>query len=117
LSKFESGTSAVITAGYFSQAYKVEIELFGTVGHAFAQHRPGNRLIAATQMLVKGRSDFYKAHFDELNYFVNCLINDSSPSPSGQDGIKDLEAISLAYKNERQFSWCATTDQELREKD
>jgi predicted dehydrogenase len=104
LSKFESGTSAVITAGYFSQAYKVEIELFGTVGHAFAQHRPGNRLIAATQMLVKGRSDFYNAHFDELNYFVNCLINDSSPSPSGQDGLKDLEAISLAYKNERQLS-------------
>jgi predicted dehydrogenase len=102
-SKFESGTSAVITAGYFSQGFKLEVEFFGTVDHAFAQHRPGNRLIAAAQMLTTGRSNFYQAHFDELKYFVNCLTNDLSPSPSGQDGLKDIEAISLAYKNELHF--------------
>jgi UDP-N-acetylglucosamine 3-dehydrogenase len=98
--KFESGTSAVITAGWFLQGYQLKIEFFGTVDHAFAQHRPRNRLLAATQMLTTGKSEFYRPHFDELQYFANCLIKDSTPSPSGQDGLKDLEAISQAYKNQ-----------------
>lgn len=98
--KFESGTTAVITAGWFLQGYQLKIEFFGTVDHAFAQHRPRNRLLAATQMLTTGKSEFYRPHFDELQYFANCLIKDSTPSPSGQDGLKDLEAISQAYKNQ-----------------
>ena len=98
--KFESGTTAVINAGWFLQGYQLKIEFFGTVGHAFAQNRPGNRLLAATQMLTTGMSEFNRPHFDELQYFVNCLIKDSSPSPSGQDGLKDIEAISQAYKNQ-----------------
>ena len=98
--KFESGTTAIITAGWFLQGYQLKVEFFGTVDHAFVQHRPGNRFVAATQMLTTGMSEFHRPHFDELQYFVNCLIKDSSPSPSGQDGLKDLEAISLAYKNQ-----------------
>jgi predicted dehydrogenase len=98
--KFESGTTAVITVGWFFQGYQLKIEFFGTVDHAFAQQRPGNRLLAAAQILTTGKSEFYRPHFDELQYFVNCLIKDSSPLPSGQDGFKDLEAISQAYKNQ-----------------
>jgi myo-inositol 2-dehydrogenase/D-chiro-inositol 1-dehydrogenase len=103
LGKFESGTSAVITAGYFSQGFKLELEFFGTVDNAFAQHRQGNRLVAAAQMLTTGKQSFWQAHYDELDYFVNCLINDSNPSPSGQDGLKDIEAITLAYENQFQL--------------
>jgi predicted dehydrogenase len=100
LSKFDSGTTAVITVGWFLQGYQLKIELFGTVGHAFAQHNVGNRFLVATQMLTKGRSEFHQPHFEELQYFVNCLKNDLSPLPSGLDGLKDLEAISRAYENE-----------------
>jgi len=98
--KFESGTTAVITVGWFLQGYQLKIEFFGTVDHAFAQHRPRNRLLTATQMLTTGKSEFYRPHFDELQYFVDCLKNDLLPSPSGQDGLKDLEAIALAYNNQ-----------------
>jgi len=97
--KFESGTTAVITAGWFLQGYQLKVEFFGTVDHAFAQHRPSNRLVAATQMLTTGMSDFHRPHFDELHYFANCLLKDSSPSPTGEDGLKDLEAICQAYQN------------------
>jgi len=100
LTKFDSGTTAVMTVGWFLQGYQLKLEFFGTVDHAFAQHRPRNRLLAATQMLTTGKSEFHRPHFDELQYFANCLINDSSPSPSGQDGLKDLEAIFQAYKNQ-----------------
>jgi len=54
-------------------------------------------------MLATGKPKFYEPHYAELQYFVRCLIEDSSPSPSGQDGLKDLEAISLAYKNQLQL--------------
>jgi predicted dehydrogenase len=100
LAKFDSGTVAVINVGWFSQEYTLRIDLLGTVKSISVQHSPSNKLLTAVQMLATGRSKFYQSHFDELQYFASCLINDLSPSPSGQDGLKDLEAISLAYKNQ-----------------
>jgi predicted dehydrogenase len=100
LTKFDSGTKAVITVGWFLQGYVLRTEFFGTVNHALAEHSPGNVLLTAAQMLVTGKSKFHQPHLDELLYFVNCLKTDSTPSPSGEDGLKDLEAISKAYKNQ-----------------
>ena len=100
LAKFESETLAVISVGWFSQEYQLKVELLGSVGHAKAQHLPPNPLFAAVQMLATGNSKFYRPHFAELQHFVRCLIHDVSPSPSGEDALKDMEAISLAYKNE-----------------
>lgn len=31
---------------------------------------------------------------------VNSIREDTNPSPSGEDGLKDLEMIELAYKNQ-----------------
>jgi UDP-N-acetylglucosamine 3-dehydrogenase len=104
MAKFESGTTAIINVGWFLQGYQLKVELYGTVGHAYAQHSPGNRLLTAAQMLATGISDFYRPHFNELQYFVNCIIKDKTPMPSGEDGLKDLEAISLAYKKKIQLS-------------
>jgi predicted dehydrogenase len=88
-----------MTVGWFPQGHQLKVELYGTTAHAYAQHSPGNRLLTATQMLATDISDFYRPHFNELQYFVNCIIKDKTPMPSGEDGLKDLEAISLAYKN------------------
>jgi predicted dehydrogenase len=100
LAKFDSGTKAVIAVGWFLQGYVLRTEFFGTVGHTLAEHRPGNILLTAAQMLTTGKSKFHQAHLDEIQYFVDCLQNDSTPSPSGEDGLKDLEAIEKAYKNQ-----------------
>jgi len=100
LTKFDSGTTAVMTLGWFLQGFQLKLECFGTVNQALAQHKPGNFFLTAAQMLVKGRSDFHKPHLEELQHFADCLIKDLSPSPSGEDGLKDMEAIFKAYKNE-----------------
>jgi predicted dehydrogenase len=100
LAKFDSGTKAVMTVGWFLQGYVLRTEFFGTVDHALAEHRPGNILLTAARMLTTGRSKFHQPHLEELHYFADCLQNDSKPSPSGQDGLKDLEAIAQAYKNQ-----------------
>jgi predicted dehydrogenase len=51
-------------------------------------------------MLTTGTSQFYHAHKSELQHFVDCLIKDKKPTPTGEDGLKDLEAIEKAYKNQ-----------------
>ncbi|MEM3880693.1 MAG: Gfo/Idh/MocA family oxidoreductase [Candidatus Bathyarchaeia archaeon] len=104
LAKFDSGTKAVITVGWFLQGYVLRAEFFGTVDHALAEHRRGNILLTAIQMLATGKSKFHQAHIDELRYFVDCLQTDSTPSPSGEDGLKDLETIETAYKNQIHLS-------------
>jgi hypothetical protein len=59
-----------------------------------------NILLAVIQMLTTGTSQFYHAHKSELQHFVDCLIKDKKPTPTGEDGLKDLEAIEKAYKNQ-----------------
>jgi predicted dehydrogenase len=101
LAKFSSGTTAEIRLGWFSQEYQLKVELLGTASHAEA--RPvskSNPLINAARKLLIGNSSNQSPHFTEINYFVNCILNDSNPSPSAIDGLKDMEAISLAYRNE-----------------
>lgn len=100
LARFESGTRAMITVGWFAQKNQLDVRFFGTVDHANVQQRLQNPLVTAIQMLTTGRSKFFQPHFAELQYFVTCLRKDLPLSPSGEDGLKDLEAISLAYKNQ-----------------
>ena len=100
LTKFDSGTKTVITVGWFLQGYVLKTEFFGTVDHTLVEHRPGNILLTAAQMLTTGKSKFHQSHLEELQYFADCLQTDSTPSPSGEDGLKDLEAIEKAYKNQ-----------------
>jgi predicted dehydrogenase len=99
LAKFDSGTVAVINVGWFSQQYALKLDLYGSVGNTSAQHLPANPLSAAAQMLATGYQRFHQGHVDELQHFISCIIKDLSPSPTAHDGLKDMEAISLAYKN------------------
>jgi predicted dehydrogenase len=100
LANFKSGTRAVINVGWFLQGYQLKVEMYGTVGHVIREHKPGSSLKTVAQMLTRGYSDFYKARFDELQYFVDCLASETNPSPSGEEGLRDLKAISMAYDNE-----------------
>jgi len=99
IAKFETGTVGIISVGWFSQAHKLAVECFGSVNHGEAQQAPSSNLSTAAQMLFTGTSKFYQAHYSELQYFVNCIIKNLNPSPSAQDGLRDLEVISQAYKN------------------
>jgi predicted dehydrogenase len=100
LTKFQNGTTAIINVGWFLQGYQLKIELIGTVNHTTVQHKPSNPISTVIQMLTTGTSQFYHAHKAELQHFVDCLIKDKQPTPTGEDGLKDLEAIEKAYKNQ-----------------
>lgn len=99
LAKFESGSVALINVGWFSQGYTLKLDVLGTVKTVSVEHTPPGTITTAYQMLTKGISSFNQPHFNELQHFVDCLIKDEAPSPTGTDGLSDLEAICMAYKN------------------
>jgi predicted dehydrogenase len=99
LARFSSGTLAAINVGWYSQEYLLKLDLLGTVRSTSVNHMPPPTMKNLYQMLSKGITSFNQPHFDELQYFVHCLQTDTSPSPTGLDGLRDLEAISKAYKN------------------
>ena len=100
IAKFVSGPVGVITVGWFSQEIQKKVELLGTVKHALAGHTPKNRILAAIKLLTTNSTKNKSTYFKELQHFVHCVRHDLPPSPSGNDALRDLEAISLAYKSE-----------------
>jgi predicted dehydrogenase len=98
--KFKSGQIAIVNAGWFSQKAQIKVELLGTVGHASATHTSPSKIKTAIQLMTGRTPDFYIPHLRELSNFIQCLRHDRPPSPSAEDALKDLETISLAYKNE-----------------
>lgn len=101
--KFASGQIAVINVGWFSLGHQVRIEFFGTSEMASAEIKAPNKIFHAIQLLFGKSSQFHLPHFWELEHFVSCLKNDVKPTPSGTDGLRDLEVISKAYANPIQF--------------
>jgi predicted dehydrogenase len=99
IAKFGSGTIAQVNVGWFSQDYLLKVDFLGSVKNCSINHAPSNPISTVVQMLTTGHSKFYQPHLSELQYFADCLANDEDPSPSGIDGLRDVEAINLAYRN------------------
>jgi predicted dehydrogenase len=103
LAKFNSGTIVTLNIGWFSQSYTLKINFMGSIRSATVEHATPNPMITAMQMLITGRSKFREPHLNELQHFIRCLNEDIEPCSTGQDGLKDMEAIEMAYKNQRKL--------------
>jgi len=100
IAKFKSGVTANINVGWFSQESQIRVELYGTARHAVAYESPSNKIISAIQLLTGVTPRFDIPYLSELQHFVHCIRHGLLPSPSGDDALKDLETISIAYRNE-----------------
>lgn len=97
--EFEKGISAVVNVGWFSPYRLIGVELYGTAKHLIEISRPPT-LIDYAESIIKRQSLSEAAAFrKELQYFVDCLESETSPSPSAEEAVKSLEVISAAYKN------------------
>jgi len=100
LATFKSGTLGVINVGWFSQEVKTRIELLGSVKDAVVTTPPSTPLLTAVRTLTAGISRNRIPFLNELQHFVDCEIYNKPFISSGEDGLKDLEAIHKAYTNE-----------------
>lgn len=99
MAKFASGQVGVFNVGWFSLGHQVRVEFFGTAKTDSAEIKSPNKILHALKLLMGRQSPFHMPHFQELEYFVNCLKTDTDPKSTGLDGLRDLEAISKAYAN------------------
>jgi len=97
---FVSGAKTVINVGWFSQGTTIGIEVYGTAAQASAYHSAPNKIITAIQLILRKTPKYFLAHRTEILHFINYIKQDTQPSPSGKDALKDLEIIERAYKNQ-----------------
>ncbi|MEJ5328344.1 MAG: Gfo/Idh/MocA family oxidoreductase [Candidatus Bathyarchaeia archaeon] len=102
--KFKGYQIVVINVGWFSSQSVVKIEVYGTAGHALATHSSPSKIKTALQLMLKKTPSYYEPYFKELLHFVECIQHDRTPQPSGNDALKDLEVIELAYANKLSLS-------------
>ena len=100
LATFSSGTIATINVGWFSQQHRISVDLFGSVKHATTFTTPTSPILNAMKNLTTGTPKGLLPFLLELQHFINFTVKDISPISSAEDGLKDIEAISLAYKNQ-----------------
>lgn len=98
--KFRQGISAIINVGWYSLEKIVKVELFGTAKTILMASEPQKTYARVLQLLGIRPLPESKAFYNELDYFIRCIINDRAPSPSAAEAVRDLEIISLAYKNQ-----------------
>jgi predicted dehydrogenase len=99
LLKFEQGQIGMINVCWFSQETLSKLEVYGTAGHATTASDTPSKAKAALQLLLRRTSDFHVPFLTEAQYFIDCILNDKTPRPSGEDALKDLEVIERAYAN------------------
>jgi predicted dehydrogenase len=96
IANFEGGTTAIINVGWFSQAARIGIELYGTVGH-YSFFQGSQSKVATAVKLILGRTPKpFAPYLKELSYFIQSIKYDFS---IGDDALKDLEIIDRAYRN------------------
>jgi len=104
IANFESGTTAIINVGWFSQNAAIGIELYGTVAHAQAYNHSPNKVFTAIQLLLGVTPKFFLPYLREVSHFVNCINKDDQPLLSGYEALEDLKIISQVYNNKYVYS-------------
>jgi predicted dehydrogenase len=99
--KFNNGPVATVKAGWFSKGFIESLQICGTAKNTLIQLAPENTSSIIWKGIVRkfiGRNK-NSAYYLELQHFVNCLQKDEQPQPSGEEGLRSLQAISSAYRN------------------
>jgi len=100
LIEFKDCPTAIINVGWVTEEITVGIELFGTAGRAFVRSQSEKILRRAINVIAGKPSQKLMSFYSELEHFISCIEHDLTPSPSAEDGLKDLEIISSAYQNQ-----------------
>jgi len=95
--RFQNGTIATLNVGWFSRYHKVQVELYGTTDSISVSSKSSRSWFNYLKgIFVANKSPTF---FNEIKYFVDCLISDIQPVPSGEDGFEDIKIIEEAYRN------------------
>ncbi len=97
--KFKKGISAIVNAGWCSPERIIKVELYGTAKHVSESIGPPTPLDYAKSVIKRQSINNSPPFHKELQYFVDCVKSDTSPSPSAEEALEDLKVISKAYQH------------------
>jgi len=104
--RFNPGPIATINVGWFSRDPHISLELYGTVKNAvIVRSSQGivNVIIDDIRRKMGKIEHSRERYYREVQYFIDCILKDSSPSPSGEEALANLKVISMAYQNSEQI--------------
>lgn len=94
--KFKSGTVAVAKSGWFSKSYIETLQICGTAKNIQLQLSPQSTFKrmwkGVARKLGQPAND---PRYAEIRHFVDCIQKNKQPQPSGEEGLRGLQAISL----------------------
>ena len=98
--KFKNGPVATVKVGWFSKGFIQSLQVCGTAKNTLVQLAPDSTSSIIWKGIVRkfGRNK-NSPYYLELQHFVSCLQKDEQPQPSGEEGLRSLQAISSAYRN------------------
>lgn len=98
--RFKNGPIAIVNAGWFSRDRISLINICGTSKNVALQVAPSSSL-GLIWTGIKKKLGWLNDDSDYLGLknFVECLHNDESPHPSGEEGLVNLQIIEAAYRN------------------
>ncbi len=86
--------------------YDARVEVLGTEGMITVGETRGTTLthVSKDMHIITGsfkswRDRFREGYINEIEHFIDCIINDKEPSVTGYDGIKVLEAVLAAHRS------------------
>ena len=100
LLEFKQGISATVNVGWFALERTIRVDLFGTAGAISMAAQPPKTYERILHLLGMKRLPEAETFHKELDHFIRCIVEDLAPSPSAKEGIRDVEIISSAYKNQ-----------------
>jgi myo-inositol 2-dehydrogenase / D-chiro-inositol 1-dehydrogenase len=103
--RFKQGPIAVVNAGWFSKEGTSSISINGTSDNFTRVISPRTRKSLIWNDLKKRLGvNTRSSSLEELKYFIDTLQKGEKPSPSGEEGLIDLQTISMAYRNSSQIT-------------
>jgi predicted dehydrogenase len=106
LLEFDGGIAALIEAGWYhlyADGLEGYTQVYGTQGYARAlpselhTHVEGVWSVTHPRMPARKQQCDMPMYQAQMDYFIDCVLNDRQPTPSGQDGLWAMRVLEAAY--------------------
>ena len=108
LLEFEGGIAGLIEAGWYhlyADGLEGYTQVYGTKGYARALPSELHSYVQGVWGVTRLRMPERQQQCDlpmyevQMDYFIDCVLNDREPSPGGIDGLWALRVLAAAYRS------------------
>jgi UDP-N-acetylglucosamine 3-dehydrogenase len=99
--RYKDNRNAFIETNWLTPSVKRDLTITGTEGVITVQYRTQQITIENNEQSIRPYLPTQEPLRNELNAFVNCIINDTEPVVTGADGLKALTIAEAALESNR----------------